>query len=75
MTNKPVANIGDCVLEERRLTESMEKDDVQSVGYMTLDVVEADISLARPKSIQLQRPEDWTDGTGIKGFLAATLVM
>ena len=49
MTNEPVANIGDCILEERRLTESMEKEDVRSVGYMMLELMEADTSLARPK--------------------------
>lgn len=70
-----LANIGDCVLEERRLTESMEKEDVRSVGYMMLELMEADTSLARPKSIQLQRSEDWKDGTGIKEFLAATHTM
>ena len=72
VTDEPVANIGDCILEERRLTESMEKEDVRSVGYMMLELMEADTSLARPKSIQLQRPEDWKNGTGIKEFLAAT---
>lgn len=60
------------MLEERRLTESMEKEDVRSVGYMMLELMEADTSLARPKSIGLQRPENWKDGTGIKEFLAAT---
>lgn len=54
------------------MTESMEKEDVRSVGYMMLELMEADTSLARPKSIQLQRPEDWKNGTGIKEFLAAT---
>ncbi len=53
----------------------MEKEDVRSVGYMMLELMEADISLARPKSIQLQRLENWKDGTGIKEFLAATYIM
>ena len=50
MTDEPVVNIGDCILEERRLTESMEKEDVRSVGYMMLELMEVDSSLARPKS-------------------------
>lgn len=53
----------------------MEKEDVRSVGYMMLELMEADTSLARPKSIQLQRSENWKDGTGIKEFLAATQTM
>lgn len=53
----------------------MENKDVRSVGYMMLELMEADTSLARPNSIQLQRPEHWKDGTGIKEFLAATHTM
>lgn len=57
------------------MTESMEKEDVRSVGHMISELMEADTSLARPKSIQFQRPERWKDGTGIKEFLAATHTM
>ncbi len=53
----------------------MEKEDVRSVGYMMLELMEADTSLARPRSIQLQRPQEWKDGTGITDFLAATHTM
>ena len=53
----------------------MEKEDVRSVGYMMLELMEADTSLARPKSIHLKRPEKWKNGTGIKDFLTATHAM
>lgn len=53
----------------------METEDVRSLGYMMLELMEAETSLAKPKSIQLQHPEDWKDGTGIKDFLAATHTM
>lgn len=53
----------------------MKKGDIRSVGYMMLELMEADTSLARPKSIQLQRPENWKNGTGIKEFLEATHTM
>ena len=53
----------------------MEKEDVQSMGYMMLELMEPDTSLASPKSVQLRRPGNWKDGTGIKDFLAATHTM
>ena len=53
----------------------MENEDVRSVGYMMLELMEADTSLANPKSIQLRRPENWKNGTGIREFLAATHTM
>jgi len=33
-----VANIGECILEERRLTKSMEHEDVRCVGFMMVEL-------------------------------------
>ena len=66
------ANIGECILEERRLTDATEREDVRSIGYIMMELMEPATSFGNSRTIDLKHPEEWKDNTGIKDFLAAT---
>ena len=67
-----LANIGECILEERRLTDTTKRDDARSIGYMMMELMEPATNFLNGQTIELEHPEKWNDNTGIRDFLAAT---
>ena len=67
-----VANIGDSLLSNVRSNKEKEREDVQSLGLMMVELMEPDTSLSCPTTLELQHPEAWPDGQGIRAFLALT---
>ena len=61
-----LANIGDCILEERRLTDTTKRDDARSIGYMMVELMEPATSFLNGQTIESEHPEKWNDNTGIR---------
>lgn len=66
-----IANFGDCILSNSRRTKESERQDVQSIGYMMVELMETATYIHNPKSITLRHPEQWVK-TNIEAFLKAT---
>jgi hypothetical protein len=47
-------------------------DDVRSLGFVMMELMEPSTYLLHPRSAELKSPENWKDGFGIKDFLRAT---
>ena len=66
-----IANIGESMLDQRRLDESNAQIDTQSIGCMMMELMEEGTFHLEPGSVQLKNPEVWQPDL-IKRFLAAT---
>ena len=67
-----VANIRDYILEERRLTESIEREDARCVKFIIVELIETETILINTKTIDLRYLERWKKSIYIKRFLADT---
>ena len=59
------------MLEQRRLDESYAQNDIKSIGYMMMELMEEGTFHLEPGSVQLKNPDVWQPDL-IKRFLAAT---
>jgi len=66
-----IANIGESFIRSITTAES-KQDDVRSLGFVMMELMEPTTYMLNPRSTELQTPEKWKDGSGIKGFLSAT---
>ena len=48
------------------------RDDVRSLGFVMMELMEPLTHMLNPRSTELKSPENWKDGFGIKDFLSAT---
>ena len=67
-----IANVGECVLNKTCYTEVAGREDIKSIGYIMMELMDVKTSVLRPDSVELEDPEIWKDSTGIKDFLAST---
>jgi len=67
-----LANVGDAMLNDVKISEDTERKDVCTVGLVMKELIEPETSLQNPDSIVLKYPENWPDGWGIRTFLEAT---
>ncbi len=67
-----LANVGDAMLNDVKISEDTERKDVCTVGLVMKELMEPETSLQNPDSIVLKYPENWPDGWGIRTFLKAT---
>ena len=65
------ANIIRPILDNHVIRSRQAEFDVQSVGYMMLELMEPATSILWPKTIVLKNPERW-ENQEIKDFLSAT---
>ena len=54
------------------MTEESLREDIHSIGFMMVELMEVKTSILHPKSIELKLPEVWENSTGITNFLKAT---
>ncbi|KAH8800710.1 hypothetical protein F5884DRAFT_652369, partial [Xylogone sp. PMI_703] len=56
-----IANIGESLLQNRKLSTQAEQHDVQSVGYVMIELMEPSTYILDPRSTELKNPEEWKD--------------
>ena len=66
------ANIGESMAHGKGLNQLREKEDVRSLGWLMMEIMEPETSLTRPQSMHLLQPRRWENGLGIKPFLEST---
>ena len=57
---------------KRYITAESKRKDICSVGFVMMELMEPTTYILNPHSTELQSPERWEDGSGIKEFLEAT---
>ncbi|KAH9208846.1 hypothetical protein DL95DRAFT_449626 [Leptodontidium sp. 2 PMI_412] len=67
-----IANIGESFVRNIYTTAENRHDDVRSIGFVMMELMEPTTYILNPHSAELRSPEKWKDGSGIKGFLSAT---
>lgn len=67
-----IANIGESFIRNIVITAESKRDDVRSLGFVMMELMEPTTYILSPHSTELRNPEKWKDGSGIKDFLSAT---
>ena len=67
-----IANIGESFAQNRIITAEARENDIRTIGFVMMELMEPTTYIRDPRSTELQNPGKWKDGWGIKDFLRAT---